>query len=88
MQVTNSGCSLPFLRDVDCALGIAVKSYLDELSAQNEPTSPNARESVKEKGANEWFPHAIDFQGDLHRAFALWDSVMFSFAWNIRIHTD
>ncbi|KAG9961067.1 PIN domain-like protein, partial [Aureobasidium melanogenum] len=67
--------SLPFLNDVDCALGIAVKSYLDELSAQSEPTSEASRQAVKTKGANEWFPHATDFQGDLQRAFALWDSV-------------
>jgi hypothetical protein len=60
---------------VDCALGIAVKSYLDELSAQSEPTSELSRQTVKTKGANEWFPHAIDLQGDLQRAFDLWDSV-------------
>jgi hypothetical protein len=71
----NNVCSLPFLSDVDCALGIAVKSYLDELSAQSEPTAEASREAVKTKGANEWFPHATDFQGDLKRAFALWDSV-------------
>jgi hypothetical protein len=72
---TNDIPSLPFLSDVDCALGIAVKSYLDELSAQSEPTAEASREAVKTKGANEWFPHATDFQGDLQRAFALWDSV-------------
>jgi hypothetical protein len=71
----NNICSLPFLNDVDCALGIAVKSYLDELSAQTDPTAEASREAVKTKGANEWFPHATDFQGDLQRAFALWDSV-------------
>jgi hypothetical protein len=72
---TNDICSLPFLNDVDCALGIAVKSYLDELSTQSEPTAEASREAVKTKGANEWFPHATDFHGDLQRAFALWDSV-------------
>ena len=66
---------MPLLKDVDCALGIAVKSYLDELSAQSEPTSAAARESVVEKGAAEWFPHATDLAGDLKKAFALWDSV-------------
>lgn len=71
----NNICSLPFLTDVDCALGIAVKSYLDELSAQSDPTAEASREAVKTKGANEWFPHATNFQGDLQRAFALWDSV-------------
>ncbi|THZ81519.1 hypothetical protein D6C84_06508 [Aureobasidium pullulans] len=74
-QLAEISYSLPFLNDVDCALGIAVKSYLDELSAQGEPTSETSREAVKIKGANEWFPHAKDFQGDLQRAFALWDSV-------------
>ncbi|THZ36588.1 hypothetical protein D6C87_09066 [Aureobasidium pullulans] len=74
-QLAEISYSLPFLNDVDCALGIAAKSYLDELSAQGEPTSETSREAVKIKGANEWFPHAKDFQGDLQRAFALWDSV-------------
>jgi hypothetical protein len=75
MTFTDVVCSLPFLNDLDCALGIAVKSYLDELSAQSEPTTESSREAVKTKGANEWFPHATDFKGDLQRAFALWDSV-------------
>ena len=32
--------SLPFLRDTDCALGIAVKHYLDELSAPSDDEKP------------------------------------------------
>ena len=67
--------SLPFLRDTDCALGIAVKHYLDELSAQPEPTSEDSRNNVKEKGSKTWFPHAVNFIGSLEHAFELWDAV-------------
>ncbi|GAB7354163.1 hypothetical protein MBLNU459_g4718t2 [Dothideomycetes sp. NU459] len=75
LQLLDVSLSLPFLRDVDCALGIAVKSYLDELAAQDQPTSAGARASVKAKGKGEWFPHAVDFAGDLEKAFTLWDAV-------------
>ena len=68
--------SLPFLRDADCALGIAVKHYLDELSAQTEqPLSAPVRDSVKDKGAKSWFPHAEAFEESLTGAFHLWDAV-------------
>lgn len=41
----------------------------------DEPTSLQARETIKSKGEGEWFPHAVDFAGDLQRAFTLWDAV-------------
>lgn len=68
--------SLPFLRDADCALGIAVKHYLDELSAQSDqPPSAASRDAVKDKGAKSWFPHAEGFEASLNDAFCLWDAV-------------
>ncbi|KAI9831325.1 MAG: hypothetical protein M1819_005099 [Sarea resinae] len=69
------GLDLPFVEDTDCGLGIAVKSYLDELMAQPDPTSPATRDTVKAKGPNEWFWHVVDFTGDLEIAFRLWDAV-------------
>ncbi|KAK4998773.1 hypothetical protein LTR66_002073 [Elasticomyces elasticus] len=69
------GLGLPLLRDNDCGLGIAVKSYLDEIVHQSSPTELETRNSIKEKGAREWFPHVPDFSGDLDRAFILWDAV-------------
>ena len=74
-QQLTSTHSLPFLKDNDCALGIAVKHYLDELAAQSDPTSSTARESIKEKGSKSWFPHAVDFADNLASAFELWDAV-------------
>ncbi|KAI9816836.1 MAG: hypothetical protein M1827_001481 [Pycnora praestabilis] len=72
---TDLGLDLPFLDDNDCGLGIAVKSYLDELAFQDEPTSDAAKDKIKTKGAQEWFPHSVDFAGDLAKAFRLWDAV-------------
>lgn len=66
--------SLPFIDDNDCGLGIAVRTYLDDLPLQAEPTSPDSREEVKSKG-KEWFQHSDSFTGNLNRAFTLWDAV-------------
>jgi hypothetical protein len=69
--------SLPFIDDNDCGLGIAVRTYLDDLPLQAEPTSQEAREEVKAKG-KEWFQHSDSFTHNLERAFKLWDAVCFS----------
>lgn len=66
---------LPFIDDYDCGLGIAVKSYLDELAAHPDPTSAEARNQAKAKGREEWFLHSLDVKGDLDVAFRLWDAV-------------
>ncbi|KAH8425315.1 MKT1 family protein [Aspergillus melleus] len=65
---------LPFINDNDCGLGIAVRTYLDDLPLQNNPTSPEARAEVKSKG-KDWFQHCDSFVGNLDRAFKLWDAV-------------
>lgn len=67
--------SLPFLKDVDCALGIAVKQYLDELSAQQDPKSQKSRDSVRQKNHTSWLPNATNVSEDLDYAFALWDAL-------------
>ena len=66
--------SLPFIADNDCGLGIAVRTYLDDLPTQAEPTSPEVRAEVKVK-AREWFQHSSDFANNLEMAFKLWDAV-------------
>ncbi|EEP80199.1 conserved hypothetical protein [Uncinocarpus reesii 1704] len=66
--------SLPFIDDNDCGLGIAVRTYLDDLPQQNEPTSQTVRAEVKAKG-KEWFQHSHSFEGNLGVAFQLWDAV-------------
>lgn len=65
---------LPFLDDNDCGLGIAVRTYLDDLPLQAIPTSPEARQEVKSKG-KDWFQHSESFTGNLDLAFKLWDAV-------------
>ncbi|EPS32503.1 hypothetical protein PDE_07463 [Penicillium oxalicum 114-2] len=68
------GIKLPFIDDNDCGLGIAVRTYLDDLPLQANPTSPEARQEVKSKG-KEWFQHSESFTGNLDLAFKLWDAV-------------
>ncbi|KAL4748378.1 temperature dependent protein affecting M2 dsRNA replication [Aspergillus terricola var. indicus] len=70
----NERICLPFIDDNDCGLGIAVRTYLDDLPLQAEPTSQEAREEVKAKG-KEWFQHSDSFTRNLERAFKLWDAV-------------
>jgi hypothetical protein len=65
---------LPFVDDNNCGLGIAVRTYLDDLPCQGDPTSPEARAEVKGKG-KEWFQHSESFEGNLKRGFKLWDAV-------------
>lgn len=74
MRRTNSNFSLPFIDDNNCGLGIAVRTYLDDLPQQSEPTSPRVRAEVKSKG-KEWFQHSDSFSGNLDLAFTLWDAV-------------
>ncbi|KAJ5107072.1 XPG N-terminal [Penicillium angulare] len=71
---TEMSIKLPFIDDNDCGLGIAVRTYLDDLPLQADPTSPDARAEVKSKG-KEWFQHSESFTGNLDHAFKLWDAV-------------
>lgn len=66
--------SLPFIDDNDCGLGIGVRTYLDDLPQQAEPTSPSVRAEVKAKG-KDWFQHSHSFVENLDLAFQLWDAV-------------
>ncbi|KAJ4362352.1 hypothetical protein N0V83_010445 [Neocucurbitaria cava] len=67
---------LPFLLPNNCALSIAVKSYLDELLSNDaDPTSPETKARVVGTASKRYFPQSIDFSGDLQTAFELWDAV-------------
>lgn len=66
---------LPFLLPNNCALGIGVKSYLDELTNDADPTSADSKSRVVETVSTRYFPQSIDFPSDLRTAFALWDAV-------------
>lgn len=59
----------------NCALSIAVKSYLDELCNDPDPTSAEAKQRMKETAATRYFPQSVDLISDLHTAFELWDAV-------------
>jgi len=69
------GMELPFLLPNTCALGIAVKSYLDELAIKPDPTSNEAKATVKELAATRFFPQCLYLVEDLETAFKLWDAV-------------
>ena len=66
---------LPFLLPNNCALGIGVKSYLDELTNDSDPTSPESKARVIETVSTRYFPQSMNFDHDLRTAFALWDAI-------------
>lgn len=66
---------LPFLLPNNCALGIGVKSYLDELTNDPDPTSAESKARVIETVSTRYFPQSINFDHDLRTAFALWDAI-------------
>jgi hypothetical protein len=70
------GISLPFLLPLNCALSIAVKSYLDELLSNDaDPTSDETKQRVLETAESKYFPQSLDLRGDIATAFQLWDAV-------------
>lgn len=66
--------SLPFYEDTSCALGIIVKTYLDELNNTDDPTSEVQQAKIKELGTVEWLRYG-DFQASFDTAMKLWDAV-------------
>jgi hypothetical protein len=67
---------LPFLLPNNCALSIAVKSYLDELLSNDaDPTSAATKARVIETASTRYFPQSVDFAGDLKTAFELWSAI-------------
>ncbi|KAA6408456.1 MAG: hypothetical protein FRX48_07538 [Lasallia pustulata] len=64
---------LPFYDENSYALGVVVKTYLDELFTRDDPTSETTRAEMKAKGP-EWCQYC-DFAGSLDDAFDLWDAV-------------
>lgn len=57
--------SMPLGKEPDLGLSLAVKSYLDELSSNTD----------RPANVSMWFPHALDFAGDLQKAWKLFDAV-------------
>lgn len=73
---TEMSVKLPFINDNDCGLGIAVRTYLDDLPFQGAAITPEIRAEVKAKG-KDWFQHSDSFSGNLDMAFKLFDAVRF-----------
>lgn len=67
------GRSLPFSTDVDIALGIAVKTYLDDFVKLD--ASKEDRHADKAKYVAKYLPHSINFAEDLDVAFRFFDAV-------------
>lgn len=67
---------LPFLLPNNCALSIAVKSYLDELLSNDaDPTAPETKARVVETASSRYFPQSLNLPDDLKSAFSLWDAI-------------
>lgn len=69
------GLKLPFIDEANSCLGIAAKTYLDELCSEPNPTA----DDVKSKHMNklpEMIPQAIDVLGDLELGFRVWDGIV------------
>lgn len=70
------GLHLPFLVDNDCGLGSLVNYYLYQLYSDpnTDPADEKAKHDARDvtKGV---FSHCMDVDGDLNKAFKLWDAV-------------
>ncbi|KAK9455403.1 temperature dependent protein affecting M2 dsRNA replication-domain-containing protein [Dipodascopsis uninucleata] len=69
------GINLPFIAPPNAGLGIAVKTYLDELCGKSEPTDKTERSKMKD-ALKKMFAHTVDVIADLEKAFRLWDAVV------------
>ena len=67
---------LPFLLPNNCALSIAVKSYLDELLSNDaDPTADETKARVVETASTRYFPQSLNLDEDLKTAFSIWDAI-------------
>jgi len=67
------GRSLPFSKDIDTSLGIAVKTYLDDFFKAE--WTPEEREANKAEYIKKYLPHSVNFSEDLDVAFKFFDAV-------------
>ncbi|KAK6363233.1 hypothetical protein TWF730_000676 [Orbilia blumenaviensis] len=71
------GLTIPFVEDTNAGLGIAVKTYLDELTNTEDPTSYETRLRIqKEQLIPQMFVQSVDVMADVGKAFRLWDAIM------------
>jgi hypothetical protein len=81
-SLTAVSLDLPLLLPGDASLGIAMKEYLDHkdlAGVPDEEVTEEAKKRTKQiaggRGEECWFRSAVDFGGDLERAWGLWDAV-------------
>ena len=76
-DLTQIALDLPFLLPLDCALGVAMKHYLDDVaaSAPSGLITAEIRDQAKDRGVADLFPHVKDLRKDLDKGFQLWDAV-------------
>jgi hypothetical protein len=70
-------CSLPFLLQNDCALGIAVSCYLVDVASSSSPGEPAPAEA-KTKIKAHWqnvLQYSINYGEEVDQAFKFWDAV-------------
>lgn len=65
--------SLPFSADIDIALGIAVKTYLDDYAKPD--VAPEKRSQEKQAYKSKNLPNSENFEEDLDVAFKFFDAV-------------
>ncbi|KAJ5024177.1 temperature dependent protein affecting M2 dsRNA replication-domain-containing protein [Bipolaris maydis] len=76
VDITSVAMKLPFLLPNNCALSIAVKSYLDELLSNDaDPTAAETKARVIETASTRYFPQSLNFVEDLTTAFSMWDAI-------------
>jgi hypothetical protein len=76
LDLPSIAMQLPFLLPNNCAMSIAVKSYLDELLSNDaDPTSSDTKNRVLETVSTRYFPQSLGFSSDLVTAFDLWDAI-------------
>jgi hypothetical protein len=75
LKPANTACSLPFLTSPSCALGLAVNAYFMGLDTSENPTSKATKADWKQRAPRDLFEFALDLEGDIDKAFALWDAV-------------
>lgn len=63
---------LPFLNDPDVALGIAVKTYFDDISPTDTPEQKTAK---KQEFPGKYLPYALRFSEDLDICCAFFDAI-------------
>ena len=67
------GGSLPLGKDIDIGLGIAVKTYLDDVAQPG--SSSDEKYLAKANYVKEKLPHSVDFSGDLDTTFNFFDAL-------------